>query len=111
MSLSTLAPATTLAPNRVAAAASDNFLGIDWGAFAIVFIVAFAAAVLIVGCYALGLRLLATGSGDDTGADGSIVSGARGERPLGATVGGFACLAVCVAAVLYGLYLIIPQFH
>ncbi|CAD5989796.1 hypothetical protein [Agreia sp. COWG] len=118
--LTTSAPLASAAPlgstaslgsNRVAAAASDNFLGVDWGAFAIVFIVAFAASVLIVCCYALALRLLATGSVDDTGADGSIVSGARGERPIGATVGGFACLAVCVAAVLYGLYLIIPQFH
>jgi hypothetical protein len=91
--------------------ASDNFLGVDWGAFGVVLVVAFAAAVVIVSFYALGLRLLAAGSDDDTGADGSIVSTARGSRPLGATVGAFACLAVCVAAVLYGLYLIIPQFH
>jgi hypothetical protein len=91
--------------------ASDNFLGVDWGAFGVVFVVAFAAAVVIVAFYALGLRLLAAGSDDDTGADGSIVSTARGSRPLGATVGAFACLAICAAAVLYGLYLIIPQFH
>jgi len=90
---------------------SDKFLGVDWAAFGIVFAVAFAAAVVIVSFYALGLRLLAVGSTDDTGADGSIVSTARGSRPLGATVGAFACLAACVAAVLYGLYLIIPQFH
>jgi hypothetical protein len=91
--------------------ASDNFLGVDWAAFGIVFVIAFAAAVAIVVFFALALRLLAAGSDDDTGSDGSIVSTARGSRPLGATVGAFACLAVCVAAVLYGLYLIIPQFH
>ena len=97
---------------RTAAAdASEKFLGIDWAAFGTVFVVAFVAAVVIVSFYAVGLRLLAVGSTDDTGADGSIVSTARGERPLGATVGAFACLAVCVAAVLYSLYLIIPQFH
>ncbi|MBF4636029.1 hypothetical protein ITJ38_16595 [Agreia pratensis] len=90
---------------------SEKFLGVDWAAFGIVFAVAFAAAVVIVSFYALGLRLLAVGSDDDTGADGSIVSTARGSRPLGATIGAFACLAVCVVAVLYGLYLIIPQFH
>lgn len=95
----------------VPAAASDNFLGVDWAAFGIVFVVAFVAAVAIVVFFALGLRLLAAGSDDDTGADGSIVSTARGSRPLGATVGAYVCLAICVAAVLYGLYLIIPQFH
>jgi hypothetical protein len=94
-----------------AAEGSEKFLGVDWAAFGIVFVVAFGAAVAIVVFFALGLRLLAVGSYDDTGADGSIVSTARGSRPLGATVGAFACLAVCVAAVLYGLYLIIPQFH
>ena len=95
----------------VRAAGSDQFLGVDWGAFAVVFGVAFAAAVVIVCFYALGLRLLAVGSKDDTGSDGSIVLAARGDRPLSATVGGFVCLGIGVAGVLYGLYLIIPQFH
>jgi hypothetical protein len=101
----------SVAAASVPAAASDKFLGVDWGAFAIVLVVAFVAAVAIVSFFAVGLRLLAAGSDDDTGADGSIVSTAKGARPLGATVGAFACLAVCAAAVLYGLYLIIPQFH
>ena len=90
---------------------SEKFLGVDWAAFGIVFVVAFAASVVIVSFYAIGLRLLAVGSADDTGDDGSIVSTARGDRPLGATIGAFVCLGICVAAVLYGLYLIIPQFH
>jgi hypothetical protein len=90
----------------------DDMISIDWGAFGLVFAISFAAAVVIVVFYALGLRLLATGSPDDTGADGSVVSGSdRGPRPLGATVGGYVCLGIGVAAVLYSLYLIIPQFH
>ena len=36
----------------------DGFLGVDWGAFVVVFLVAFAASILVVGSYAVGLRLL-----------------------------------------------------
>lgn len=87
-------------------------ISIDWGAFALVFGISFAAAVVIVVFYALGLRLLAVGSPDDTGDGGAVTSSAaRGARPLAATLGGFVCLAIGVAAVLYSLYLIIPQFH
>jgi hypothetical protein len=94
-----------------AAASDDSFLGVDWGAFVVVFLISFAAAVVIVAFYALGLRLLAIGSGDDVGADGSLTSGAKGTRPAVATAGAYLCFAIGAAAVLYGLYLIIPQFH
>jgi len=76
----------------------DGFLGVDWGAFVVVFLVAFAASILVVGSYAVGLRLLSTGT--------SVK-----ERPLPATAGAFVCFAVGVAAVLFGLWLIVPQFH
>jgi len=99
-------------PSVLAAAASGgSFLGVDWGAFVVVFLVSFAAAVVIVASYALGLRLLAVGSDDDAGADGALTSGRQGARPAGVTVGAYACFALGGAAVLYGLYLIIPQFH
>ncbi len=98
-------------PSAVRAAGSAQFLGVDWGAFVVVFVVAFIAAVVIVALYALGLRLLATGSADDTGEDGAIVGGRRGRRPAVASAAGYLCLAVGIAAVLYGLYLAIPQFH
>jgi hypothetical protein len=75
-----------------------NFLGIDWGAFALVFVVALVATAVIVSSFATALRLLAAGSD-------------VGHRPPAAAVGAYACFAVGVAAVLYGLYLIIPQFH
>ncbi|AXH34519.1 hypothetical protein DVJ78_02990 [Humibacter sp. BT305] len=73
-------------------------IDIDWGAFVLVFAVALAATVAIVASYSVGLRLLATG------ADAK-------HRPAIATAGAFVCFAIGVAAVLYGLYLIIPQFH
>ncbi len=92
---------TTLPLSVVAAdesAGEGQFLGVDWGSFVLVFVVAFAASVLIVATYSAGLRLLGTGTD-------------RAHRALPATVGAYACFAVGVAAVLYGLYLIIPQFH
>jgi hypothetical protein len=86
-------------------------VSIDWGSFVLVFGVALAAAVVIVVAYSLALRLLAVGSADDTGPEGAVVVSARGNRPAIATVGGVVCLAIGVGAVLFGLYLAIPQFH
>jgi uncharacterized membrane protein len=75
-----------------------GFLGVDWGMFVVVFLAAFAASVVVVCAYAVGLRLLATGASTK-------------ERSLPATAAAGLCFAVAGAAVLYGLWLIIPQFH
>jgi hypothetical protein len=73
-------------------------IDIDWGAFGLVLVAALAASVVIVVFYSVALRLLALGP------DGQ-------HRPVPATVGAVVCIAVCVAAVLYGVYLVIPLFH
>jgi hypothetical protein len=84
-------------------------MSIDWGALALVTVVAFAATIVIVSSYSLGLRLLAVGQGDE---DGHREAGvATAGRPLPATLGGFACIAIGAVAVLYGIYLVIPLFH
>jgi hypothetical protein len=80
----------------IQAAGDGQFLGVDWGAFVVVFLVAFAATVAVVVAYSVGLRLLA-------------VAGPQ-RRPL-PTAAAWLCIGVAGAAVLYGLYLIIPQFH
>ncbi|GGF16032.1 hypothetical protein [Subtercola lobariae] len=111
----------------VRTAATGQFLGVDWGAFALVAVVSFIAAVVIVVFYSLALRLFAVGSADDTdapasaggaataNADGAgatgMVSSERGHRPFAATAGAYVCLAIGIAAVLYSVYLIVPQFH
>ena len=71
---------------------------IDWGAFGLVFVAALAAAVVIVLFFSVALRLLSLGPDAP-------------HRPGGATVAAIVCIAVCVAAVLYGIYLVIPLFH
>ena len=79
-------------------AGEGQFLGVDWGSFVLVFVVALAASVLVIGTYSLGLRLLGAGESRET-------------RPVPATAGAYACFAVGVAAVLYGIYLIVPALH
>jgi hypothetical protein len=105
------------------------FLGVDWGAFVVVFLVALAATAVIVTSFALGIRAFAAGAeepagvgagagaGAGAGSDGATAAVAAGpgpgpvSRPAGATAAGLACFAVGVAAVLYGLWMIVPQFH
>lgn len=69
---------------------------IDWLAFLTVAGVSLIAAVVVVGFYSLGLRLLSP-----SGETSSTV------RRCGAV----SCFVVCAVAVLYGIYLIIPAFH
>jgi hypothetical protein len=65
---------------------------IDWGSFVLVAIASLVGALLLVGFAALGIRLL----------DSSHRS-ARG--------GAYASFAVCLAAVAFGVYLVVPIFH
>lgn len=92
-----------------AAATEGSFLGVDWGSFVVVLLVAFAATTVVVISYAVALRLLAVGAPLDV--DGAAASARTGHRPVVATVGAMVCFGIGAAAVLYGIWLIIPQFH
>ena len=91
------------------------FLGVDWGAFVVVFATALAATAVIVTSFALGIRLFADGAVESDGGSGIVAAGpgasASRSRPLAATVAGGLCFAVGTAAVLFGLWMIVPQFH
>jgi ABC-type uncharacterized transport system permease subunit len=104
--MSAIVPAARIPTLIVHADGSGQFLGVDWGAFVVVFLVALVATVVIVSFYSVGLRLLAVGARPD--ADGLLV---KGPRPVAATIGAYACIGVGILGVLYGIYLIIPQFH
>lgn len=71
---------------------------IDWAAFGLVVVAALAATVLVVAVFSAGIRLLSTGDSVST-------------RSPAATGAAWLCFALCAAAVLYGLYLVIPLFH
>ncbi|MFF8185634.1 hypothetical protein ACF044_00025 [Microbacterium sp. NPDC016588] len=103
---------------RHTTSASAGWLGVDWGSIGLVFVVGLVATLLIVGLYTAGIRFLAVGAPDiRVGADGDpegrdAVTAARvAPRPAAATIGGYACFAGFAAAVLVGVYLVIPAFH
>ena len=83
-------------------------MNIDWSSLGLVAITTVVAAVAVVGIFSLGV--LSLSAGVRRGATAS--PGSASTRPaLGGTVAGYACIGVSAALVLYGLYLIIPQFH
>lgn len=104
---------------------------IDWLAFVQVFLAALTAAVLVVGFYALGLRLLVRAGRppvvapveftdaitvisekEARRAEKAAAKAAKrnplteGQKRL-ALIGAYACFAVCAAAVLGGILLIV----
>ena len=76
-------------------------MNIDWNSLLLMAITTVVAAVAIVGIFSLGVFALTSGGR----ADESVSPG-----PL-ARVSGYACVGVSGLLVLYGLYLIVPQFH
>lgn len=99
--------------SHTSAAAKTPF--IDWESLGRVAGVSFVFAIGLVALFSVGLVGLswARAGADDTGpaAEGlPITPGSPVARPLGAALAGV-CFLVCAAGVLYGLYLIIPQFH
>jgi hypothetical protein len=77
-------------------------MNIDWNSLVLVAITTVVAAVAIVGIFSLGVFALTSGGR----ADESAVS----PGPL-ARLSGYACVGASGLLVLYGLYLIVPQFH
>ncbi len=75
-------------------------MNIDWNSLVLVAITTVVAAIAIVGIFSLGVLTLTGGNGDTSGT----------VRPT-ARFAGYACVAVSGLLVLYGLYLVIPQFH
>ena len=108
---------------------------IDWGTFSVVAGASLFSAAIVVSLYSLGLRLLTTAGripmvepAEFTGAI-TVLSPKRAQKeakrarkaaaanPLTAgqkclaLIGGYGCFLVCAAAVLYGVYLIVPSLH
>jgi hypothetical protein len=102
----------------LADAPSTSWLGVDWGAIGLVFVVGLIATLVVTGSFAVGTRLLAVGApdvvvppGGDADDPAAVTPPRTTPRPAPATVGAWACYAIGIAATLYGIYLVIPLFH
>jgi hypothetical protein len=73
---------------------------INWGALGLVAGVTIIAAMAIVGIFSLGVAALTHGQRTH-----------GGRATTSETVVGYACLGLSGLIAIYGLYLIIPQFH
>jgi hypothetical protein len=78
---------------------------VQWSGLAEVAVVSIGATVAIVFVFALGVRALSSTSGEGT----SDKKNGRPSLPLMGVAG--LCFLACGAAVLYGLYLLVPQVH
>lgn len=112
------------ASSTAAAAAAKSTPFIDWASLGKVAGVSFIFGVAIVVLFSVGIVGVSwihggTGADADSAGPASLAAidagaggaaGITGSRPLGFALSGL-CFAICGGAVLYGLYLIIPQFH
>lgn len=73
---------------------------IDWAALASVFGVSLVVTVALVGLFTLGIVALSKQSA-------TAGSSAAGGSVALARTGAYACFGLCVAAVSYGIYLIV----
>ena len=87
---------------------------INWSALALVACATVIAAISIVGLFSLDVAALTTRADRAAAmADGRGTAFVKrvGSRLSLLTVAGFACVGTAGLFALYGLYLIIPQFH
>jgi hypothetical protein len=73
---------------------------IHWTALAQVTVATLIATVIVVGAVSVGILALSQSTGD--------VPVAHRRRLRAA---GYCCLTIAALAVLFGIYLIVPQFH
>lgn len=76
-------------------------MNIDWAALGLVAAVSIGASVFFVVLLAAGIRLISA-------ARVRTNQGASGTAPLSA---GYAMIGLAGLLVLFGIYLIVPQFH
>ena len=74
---------------------------INWSALGLVSVVALVSTLLVVGAATLGIKALAAAQ------DREKLDQSGGTY----RVAGYAAIALAALGVLYGIYLIVPQFH
>jgi len=74
---------------------------IDWASLGVVAVVTVAVTLVVVGVVSIGISALVAAENRT----------AAGNSGTAARIAGYLCVAVAGLILLYGLYLIIPQFH
>ncbi len=74
---------------------------IDWASLGTVAVVTVAVTLVVVGTVSVGISSLVTAEN----------RAAAGASAVSAKIAGYLCIGVAGLILLYGLYLIIPQFH
>ena len=82
---------------------------INWDSLLQVFVAAVGFSTAIVGAFAIGVRLL-------TNAQHAVPGARKGkskdiQREVIFRVLSYGAFSICVSALLYGIYLIVPYFH
>ena len=73
---------------------------IHWSALAQVAVATLIGTVIVVGAVSVGILTLSRSTGDTPPAHRGLLRAA-----------GYCCLTIAGLAVLFGIYLIVPQFH
>ncbi|MFD3522098.1 hypothetical protein [Streptomyces sp. NPDC058653] len=81
-------------------------MNIDWAALGSVFGVSLVATVALVGLFTLGIVALAKGAAPTEGST-TATEGTGGGSVAVARTGAYLCFALCLAAVSYGIYMIV----
>ncbi|QNP70283.1 hypothetical protein IAG44_13055 [Streptomyces roseirectus] len=76
---------------------------LDWSALGQVAAVSLGVTVAVVVVFSLGVLGLARGGDDDVPDSGPVTAVGRVQAGV--------CFLACAAVVVYGIYLIVPQFH
>ncbi|MEV0635047.1 hypothetical protein AB0I77_08800 [Streptomyces sp. NPDC050619] len=84
-------------------------MSLDWTALGQVAAVSIGVTVAVVVVFALGILGLARFEGARAGGGGGG-GGGGGTSAVGLAQAGL-CFVACAAVVVYGIYLIVPQFH
>lgn len=74
---------------------------IDWAALGIVAIVSIAATLVFVALLSGGIRYISQ----------ATVATNQSQRSAGVRTAGYALIGLAGLVVLFGIYLIVPQFH
>ncbi|ASY35597.1 MULTISPECIES: hypothetical protein [unclassified Streptomyces] len=83
-------------------------MNIDWAALGSVFGVSLLVTVGLGGAFALGIAGLSRASAATAAEDGGTGGGTgAGGQALLARLGAYACFGVCLAAVAFGIYVIV----